>query len=149
MNKFEDYIKSLAADLRGNGLDDAKVGDILAEIVADPKLDRSNPELTLGHTKELAASYGKGNRRSLGFKVISGAALIAFLIIGTKVVSSLVFGVQTTLIITLATYGIGIAIFIVGLAIGAVVDRRLPDSIKEQLPDDNAEHRRSGDSLKK
>lgn len=132
MNALESYFKDLAASLRANGHDDAAVTDILAEILADPGLDRANPRATLGNAKELARSYHRGSRRSVGFKVITFAAVVALLIIGSRVFASLVLNLQTSVWMTFVTYGAALALFLIGISVGATLDRRLPSTIADQ-----------------
>ena len=133
MNTFEKYLRTLAAELRGNGLSEPTVADVLNEVASDPKVDQSEPESTLGTPKEFASGYEKKPARSAGFKIISVAAVVALVIAGVKVVTSLVLNVQTSVLLTILTYAAAFVVFVIGIAVATRVDRRLPTDLERRF----------------
>lgn len=133
MNTFENYLRTLAAELRGHGLSEPTVADVLSEVASDPKVDPLEPESTLGTPKDFASGYEKKPPRSAGFKIISVAALVALVIVGAKIVTSLVLNVQTTLLLTVLTYAAAVVVFVIGIAVATRVDRRLPADLERRF----------------
>ena len=133
MNTFEDYLRTFAAELRSNGIRESTLADILAEVASDPTIDPSHPEATLGTAKQFAASYEKTPARSAGFKIFSIFGILALIIVGAKVVSSLVLGVQTSIPVTLLIYSVAVIVAVTGVAIGSRVDRRLPGELESRF----------------
>lgn len=129
MTAFERFVRELASHLRSQGHHEGAVAEMVAEIMSDPRINHKDPQISLGPAKDLAASYGKGPNRSAGFTVISVAAILAFAIGTAKLISSQVLGLQTSLALTCVIYGIAVAIFVVGVAVGSTLDRRLPKSL--------------------
>ncbi|PDQ35691.1 MAG: hypothetical protein B5766_04325 [Candidatus Lumbricidophila eiseniae] len=130
MNAFEKYLRELAGGLRSNRISETTVTDILEEIVSDPTIDPSNPEATLGPVEQFAASYGTGTARSRGFKIFSIALALAVIIAGTRMISSLVFGLYPSLLLSLSAYGIAAVIVMIGVGICVKVDRWLPEELE-------------------
>ena len=135
---MERYIRDLAANLRGNGVAEERVIDILTEIASDPRVDPSRPERTLGSPKELADSYGRSHSRSTGFKVISISMAIAVVIAGAKVISSLALGIHTSPTTTILTYAAAVIVAVIGVGIAARLDRRIPAGLQDRSIEGNA-----------
>lgn len=127
------YFKDLAANLRSNGLDEVTTEEILNETLSDPTLNRADPQASLGDSKAYADSFGRTKNRSRGFKVTSAFAGFAGAILVTKVVTSVAFGVGTSLSLTLIIYSVVAGIFAAGVVAGSIVNRRLPQSVSKRL----------------
>jgi len=133
MNAFKKYLRELAGELRNNHISETTITDILEEIVSDPTIDPSNPEATLGPVEQFAALYGTGTARSRGFKIFLIALALAVIIAGTRMISSLVFGLHPSLLLSLSAYGIAVVIVVIGVGIAVKVDCRLPEELERRF----------------
>ncbi len=120
-----EYKKDLTYELRQRGLQDAAIADILDELPAEADADLMRE---FGEPKQYAASFPKGNRRTAGWWIITGAVSIAALAILVRVIGVLTNVTERSVGVSIAVLAGGIVVVAVAAVVAAAVDRRPVDT---------------------
>lgn len=124
------YLGNLAFQLRWRRLPESTVASTIQEVRAEAAASQSTPAELFGPEKTYAESFPKGKATSTGFWIITIAVAIAALMVGVRVVTSIISEDASNPLVSLAILLGAVVIAFVGTIVGAMVDHRLPKGME-------------------
>lgn len=121
-----EYLAELAFRLRWRHVGEARVTEEIAKVSAELTPSAERAEQLFGTPAEYAARVPRGKMPSRGYLVASVLAAIAVVVAAVRVVFSLVLGQEQNLWVSVAIYTGALLWAVLGTALGAHLDRRLP-----------------------
>ena len=128
-----EYFKSLATQLSQRKLSESQVADVLRELQSHLQDTGSRPADSFGSPKDYAGQFPAGHSISRGSNVGYLAAGVLVILLGGKLVSSLVFGLTVGLPGTVTYYAATLLVTFALIAWSSTLQRQLPDDMATEL----------------
>lgn len=127
------YDQQLAFNLRVRRWDEAAIGDVIAEVRAHCGADDTAKEKEFGKPEEYAAQFPRRQHRTLGLKVIIGGVIVTGTYLAVLLLAAVALrdslaeqGGLFEVLPPLADTGVALAILLVSILLGFLIDWRRP-----------------------
>lgn len=125
------YLRNLALELRWRRIPDSEVVDILREVASEATSDGQDLRSRIGTPDAYASTFPRAKAWPVGYLVTTIGVLLAVILVGVRVFTSLALDLYPGLGLSLAIYGAAVVVVVAAVMIGRQLDQRLPEGLTD------------------